>query len=107
MASWPAPRPGPGPNFVVGSTRRGFGRRAIVFGVSAGEPLQVRIDVDRETKPISGEVRLDGVATRPFAGWTELFVALEAAITDARRAVQAPRSAGEDRRAVNKPRRYL
>jgi hypothetical protein len=90
---------------VGGPTRRESGRRAIVFGVPTGEPLQVRIDVDREIVPISGEVRLDGVATRPFAGWTELFVALEAAITDARTAVRDPVRNEENRRAVNKPRR--
>jgi hypothetical protein len=46
----------------------------------SAEPLQLRIEVDRDRKPITGRVHTDGQPARCFAGWTELFAALDAAI---------------------------
>jgi hypothetical protein len=53
--------------------------------VSAGEPLQVRVEIDREASPISGRIAVDGSAERAFAGWTELCAAIDAAIAFDRR----------------------
>ncbi|MGZ4200743.1 MAG: hypothetical protein ACXVRH_01660 [Thermoleophilaceae bacterium] len=36
--------------------------------------------VDRDVTPISGQVAAGGGRERPFAGWTELFAALQAVI---------------------------
>jgi hypothetical protein len=58
--------------------------------VSASEPLHVRVEVDRESTPISGEVHLDGVEPRSFAGWTELVIAIEGAMADAQQPEEDP-----------------
>jgi hypothetical protein len=41
-------------------------------------PLQIVIDVEAGAVPISGQVRVEGDAPRPFTGWTGLFAALRA-----------------------------
>jgi hypothetical protein len=53
-----------------------------VGAVSIAEPLLLRVEVDREARPVSGRVASDDGALRAFAGWTELFAALQAAIAD-------------------------
>jgi hypothetical protein len=54
-----------------------------MFGaVSRSESLQLRVEVERGISPISGLVALERGPERPFAGWTELFAALEAAVAD-------------------------
>jgi hypothetical protein len=90
----PAAQPPPGlrriENFVGGSTRRERRRRATVVDVSAAEPLHFRVEVDRASAPISGEVHLDGSEPRLFAGWTELFIAIERALADAQQPEEDP-----------------
>jgi hypothetical protein len=46
--------------------------------------INLSLDIDRDTVPISGRLAAAGVTERPFTGWTELFAALETAIGDAR-----------------------
>jgi hypothetical protein len=50
--------------------------------VSASQQLHLRVAVDRDASPISGQVTAGKSPTRSFAGWTELFAALQAAIAD-------------------------
>jgi hypothetical protein len=58
--------------------------RAIVPPVSTGDPLRLSIDVVRSVTPVSGTVATAGGAARAFAGWTELFAALQAIIVNDR-----------------------
>lgn len=44
------------------------------------EPLQVRVEIDRDVAPISGRIAVDGASQQPFTGWTELCAALDAAL---------------------------
>jgi hypothetical protein len=80
--------------FVGRSTRRARGVPGIVLGVAGSERLHFRVDIDRASTPVTGDVQLDGTAPRSFTGWTELFVAFEQAIADAAAAYD---SAGPDR----------
>ena len=48
--------------------------------MSTAEPLRLSIDVDRGASPVRGCVAAEGGSARAFAGWTELFAALLAAI---------------------------
>jgi hypothetical protein len=68
---------------VGGSTRRARRVLAIVSAVSGSEPLHFRVDIERVSTPVSGHVQLDGMASRSFTGWTELFAVFEQAIADA------------------------
>ena len=65
---------------MVCPTRRGPVARVIVLRVSLGELLHIQLDIDRHSAPVTGNVLMEGAAPRPFAGWTELFVALLEAI---------------------------
>jgi hypothetical protein len=63
--------------------------------VTASEFLHFQVDVDRNTAPISGSVQLDGAPAQPFAGWTELFAALEVAIAQPQKSREAgPKGSG-------------
>jgi hypothetical protein len=44
------------------------------------DPLALRIDVDRDADPVSGRVSAGDGPGRSFAGWTELFAALQDAV---------------------------
>ncbi|HEY7630571.1 MAG TPA: hypothetical protein VH817_07720 [Thermoleophilaceae bacterium] len=48
--------------------------------MGTNEPLRLAIAVDRDVTPVSGLVTTPDGPERPFAGWTELFAALQAAI---------------------------
>jgi hypothetical protein len=50
--------------------------------VPAAEPIRLRVEVDRDLTPVTGRVVAEDRRERPFAGWTELFAALEALIAD-------------------------
>jgi hypothetical protein len=50
--------------------------------VSTREQLQLHLTVDRDADPISGQVTADNEQERSFAGWTELFAALQTFIAD-------------------------
>jgi hypothetical protein len=51
--------------------------------MSAGEALQLCVEIDRDASPVSGRVAAGhGAERRAFIGWTELFAALQAAIAD-------------------------
>jgi hypothetical protein len=50
--------------------------------MSTTEPLRMRIDMDRGSAPVTGSVTADRGSERAFAGWTELFAALQAVIAD-------------------------
>ncbi len=65
---------------VVAPTMRGGRRDANVAGVCSAKELHLRVTVDRDATPISGQVAAGGGRERPFAGWTELFAALQAVI---------------------------
>jgi hypothetical protein len=54
----------------------------------ATERINVSLDIDRGTVPITGRLVAAGVAERPFTGWTELFSALETAIGGAHPVVE-------------------
>lgn len=45
------------------------------------DPLLLRIDLDRDVDPVSGHVSAGDGPARGFAGWTELFTALQQAVT--------------------------
>jgi hypothetical protein len=53
------------------------------------DPLLVRIDLDRDADPVSGCLSSGDGPVRGFAGWTELFSALQDAVT-ADRAAHRP-----------------
>jgi hypothetical protein len=53
------------------------------------DPLLLRIDLDRDVDPVSGRVSAGDGLVRGFAGWTELFAALQEAVT-ADRAARRP-----------------
>ncbi len=55
--------------------------------MSAGQSLRIEVEIEIETAPVSGRCCQEGGASRLFTGWTELFAALDAAVTDARLAV--------------------
>jgi hypothetical protein len=59
---------------------RGPVARVIVVEVSSVELLHIHLDIDRCSAPVTGDVRMEGAAPRPFVGWTELFVALREAL---------------------------
>jgi hypothetical protein len=82
---------------VGGSTRRQRDGPAIVSIVSTGELLRFQVDVDRDSAPISGSIRPDGGSARAFAGWTELFAALETAIAELRGSAHGEALEGEAR----------
>jgi hypothetical protein len=65
---------------VVAPTMRRRGRRGMVRFMPESRPIELRVQVERDSSPISGRVALQPGADRPFAGWTELFAALEAAV---------------------------
>lgn len=65
---------------MVAPTMRRPRRGAIVAAMSATEPLRLCVDVDRRVSPVSGRVTAPGASELAFAGWTELFAALQAAI---------------------------
>jgi hypothetical protein len=44
------------------------------------DPLLVRIALDRDADPVSGRVSAGDGPVRGFAGWTELFAALQDAV---------------------------
>jgi hypothetical protein len=44
------------------------------------DPFPLRIDVDRDVDPVSGRVSAGDGPVRSFAGWTELFAALQDAV---------------------------
>jgi hypothetical protein len=44
------------------------------------DPLALRIDVDRDADPVRGRVWAGDGPGRGFAGWTELFAALQDAV---------------------------
>lgn len=44
------------------------------------DPLLLRIDMDRDADPVSGRVWAGDGMGRGFAGWTELFTALQEAV---------------------------
>jgi hypothetical protein len=46
------------------------------------DPLPLRIDVDRDADPVSGRVWAGDGPERSFAGWTELFAALQDAVAN-------------------------
>jgi hypothetical protein len=54
---------------------------ATLILVSRTEPLLLRVEIDRDVSPISGRVVSDLGPERPFAGWTELFAALDTSVT--------------------------
>jgi hypothetical protein len=56
------------------------------------DPLLLRIDVDCDADPVSGRVSAGDGPVRGFAGWTELFAALQ----DAVNSEQATRRAAPD-----------
>jgi hypothetical protein len=56
------------------------------------DQLPLRIDVDRDADPVSGRVSAGEGPVRSFAGWTELFAALQ----DAVNSEQATRRAALD-----------
>jgi hypothetical protein len=59
---------------------RGAGRGASIGTVNAREPLRVSLEFAPGAEPASGTVRAPGRPDRAFAGWTELFAALEATL---------------------------
>ncbi|MGZ4181524.1 MAG: hypothetical protein ACXVUL_12695 [Solirubrobacteraceae bacterium] len=61
-------------------------------------PLVLRVEIDRDTSPISGRIGVDA-ASEPFAGWTELCAAVAAAVASDR---GAQCNEGGDRR-VERP----
>jgi hypothetical protein len=46
--------------------------------------LPVRIELDRDADPVSGRVSAGDGPVRSFAGWTELFAALQDAVNSER-----------------------
>jgi hypothetical protein len=50
--------------------------------MSTTEPLRMCIAMDRGAVPIRGRVTADLGWERRFSGWTELFTALQAVITE-------------------------
>lgn len=52
--------------------------------MASSEPLQIEIQIDPRVSPISGRWCQQGSQPRPFTGWTELFAALDVAVSDAR-----------------------
>jgi hypothetical protein len=48
--------------------------------MATSEPLRLSIALDRGVSPVSGRLTAGDCAERGFAGWTELFAALQAAI---------------------------
>jgi hypothetical protein len=44
--------------------------------------LCIRVDVERDADRIHGHVVTEDGPARPFAGWTELFAALQTVIAD-------------------------
>jgi hypothetical protein len=48
------------------------------------EPLHVSLDLAPGTQPVRGTLRSPGQPERGFAGWTELFAALEATLQTTR-----------------------
>jgi hypothetical protein len=48
--------------------------------MATSEPLRLSIALDRGVSPVSGLLTAGGSRPRGFAGWTELFAALQAAI---------------------------
>lgn len=73
--------------FVVVPTIPRCGRGAMLRHVL--DPLALRIDVERDADPVSGCVSAGDGPERRFAGWTELFAALQDAVV-ADRAVRGP-----------------
>lgn len=59
---------------------RARGAGAMVGAVLRSEPLQLCVEVDRDVSPVTGRVAVACGPERRFAGWTELFSALQAAI---------------------------
>jgi hypothetical protein len=49
--------------------------------MSGTEPLHLHVEIDPGVSPVSGRVTVGG-DERPFTGWTELFAALQATVTD-------------------------
>jgi hypothetical protein len=63
------------------------------------EPLHLCLSLVPGTAPVRGSIRLAGQPERGFAGWTELFAALEATLEACQilsRADTRPRAEGED-----------
>jgi hypothetical protein len=56
-------------------------------------PRHIEIDVDPGAVPITGHVHARGEAVRPFTGWTALFAALRATLSEEG---VAPGSAADD-----------
>jgi hypothetical protein len=48
------------------------------------ESLHLSLDLCPNARPVRGRLRLPGRPDRDFAGWTELFAALEAALASGR-----------------------
>lgn len=45
------------------------------------DPLPLRIEMDRDADPVSGRLSAGDGPERSFAGWTELFAALQDAVS--------------------------
>lgn len=63
------------------STMRGPRRHAIVSVMRLREPLRFEIEIQATGPPVTGRWRRPGQACCPFVGWTELFAALDAAVS--------------------------
>ncbi|MGH2909212.1 MAG: hypothetical protein ACRDK8_07955 [Solirubrobacteraceae bacterium] len=62
------------------------------------QSLWISLEIDVETSPVSGRCCPEGHLPRPFTGWTELFAALDAAVSDARQgAADDPPAGGPPR----------
>jgi hypothetical protein len=48
--------------------------------MTGSDPLHVCLDLAPGSHPVRGRLRLPGQPERGFAGWTELFAALEASL---------------------------
>lgn len=63
---------------------RGHRVRTIVSVVRSGEPLRFQIEIQTTGPTITGRWSLEGRSPRTFTGWTELFAALDAAVSGER-----------------------
>ena len=66
--------------------------------------LQIGIEIDLGASPISGRFCAEGNPQQPFTGWTELFSALDKALSNARNAEGFGELASADAPAGNDPR---
>jgi hypothetical protein len=68
----------------------------ILPAVSSGEFMRFEIEIRASGPAIAGRWWSPGERPRPFTGWTELFAALDAAISDRRRGNDAKEGASAE-----------